>query len=228
LAPTFGFRFAGLAIAILGLAVFGVRIWAGDAPTATAWRNRSAPRELKLSLPANLAGWQRLDVKDDRAAVAETAGVRSVLWHFQRGGAQATVAVDYPLEGFHNVKVCYTHRGWRVVKEENLTNAPHMGEMHAIKAVMDKSVCLHAVVFHAVINEQGQWLSAPERIGALHGRLFRSRAAEFQTSYRIQVLTGGYVPLSDSVVSDAQELFFAASQTLAQQLLSQFPKSGIR
>ncbi len=226
--PAYGLRFAGWMIAFVGLGVFALRLGVGDARAVVVLPNLGAPRELNLTLPPNLAGWEKLDASGNGAVVVETVGVRSMLWRFQREGAQALVAVDYPLEGFHNVKSCYLANGWRIVNEESLAQPAQLQEMHTIKASLNRSVCQNAVVFHAVINEQGQWLSPPVRKGALRERFVGPDRAIFQPAYRIQVLTGGYAPLSDAMVNDAQELFAAASRTLSQQLLAQFSQANNR
>jgi len=225
LPPIFDLRFVGWVMASVSLVVLALGIGLGDVRSVLAKPNPGKPRELTLTLPANLAGWQRVDTKGDSSAVVETVGVRSTQWRFQRAGQQAVVAVDYPLLGFHNVKLCYIACGWRVVKEEQLASPADLGEKLAIKATLKNSAGQNAVVFHAVINEHGQWLSASVWKRILPARIVGWDAVMSEPSYRIQVLTGGYMPLSDTMVAEVQELFSAASQALSQQLLDQFPKS---
>jgi len=73
------------------------------------------------------------------------------------------VAVDYPLDGFHNVKFCYTLNGWRVLAEAKLALPQSREDLHAIKLTLGQSI-RHAVVFHSVVDGHGAWLSAPQAL----------------------------------------------------------------
>jgi hypothetical protein len=152
--------------------------------------------------------------------------VRSFVWCFARGGTEAVVAVDYPLHGFHNVKLCYLNTGWDVVSEEQTPLNRDGVTLPAFKLVMRRSVCQHAVVFHAVLNERGDWLLPPLKKNALQERLSGLDKEAYETSYRIQVLTGAYMPIPEAAVADARELFLQSSQLLRQQLVSEFSQTA--
>jgi exosortase/archaeosortase family protein len=221
--PVFGFKFAGALLAVVGLGVFAAHLFAGGRHGLAALPNLNSPRELKLSLPASLAGWQRVNPRSGDLALVETMGVKSVSWRFQREGIEAVVAVDYPLDGFHNVEVCYINNGWRVLAEDKLALPQSREDLHAIKLTLEQSI-RRAVVFHSVVDERGAWLSAPQ---ALASRLANTTAAP-QTGYRIQLITGGYSPLSEAAEGAARELFFQARQTLVQQLVDQLRKTAAK
>ena len=211
--------------AVVGAGVFAARLFAGGSHAALLTVAHDAPRNLQLSLPAQVAGWQMVE-GGPQNSLAEIQGVRSVTWRFRRGGSEATVAVDYPLEGFHDVKSCYLNNGWKVCSEEKLLPEKTRRPMPVFKLSLQRSVCQHAVVFHAVLNERGEWLSPPVKKDALTSRLSGPSPATYQTSYRIQVLTGAYVPLTADMVGGVQELFAQASQLLYRQLVNQFPPGG--
>lgn len=216
----FGFRFAGGMVAIFGLGVFTAHLLAGGRHGLTPLPNFSVPvRELKLSMPAQLAGWQRINSNLGDQTLIETLGVHTTLWHFQRLGSEAVVAVDYPLEGFHDVKICYVGTGWQVLNEEELFLRQNTEDLHAVRLTMGKSL-RHAVVYHSVMDAQGHWLSAPKSLG---GRLANS-SGPTQSGYRVQLITGGYSPLSSMAMASAEELFFQARQTLVPQLMEQLRK----
>ncbi len=216
----FGFRFAGIILALLGLGVFTAHLLAGGRHGLAPLPNFSVPaRELKLSMPTQLAGWQRINADVGDQTLIETLGVHSTLWHFQRLGSEAVVAVDYPLEGFHNVKVCYVGTGWQVLKEEELFLPQNQEDLHTVRLTLEKSL-RYAVVYHSVVDAQGNLLAPPKTLG---GRLANS-SGPIQTGYRVQLITGGYSPLSSAAMVSAEELFFQARQTLVPQLVEQLRK----
>jgi hypothetical protein len=130
--------------------------------------------------------------------------------------------VDYPLEGFHDVASCYQHNGWQVVSErrENLTDTA--APLAAFRDVLQRSSCQHALLYHAVLNEHGQWLLPPMRKSALALRVRGADPAMFQTSYRIQCLTGAYAAVPPQVADSLRELFVETSGILSRQLMGQF------
>jgi len=221
--PVFGFKFAGAFLAAVGLGVFAIHLFGGGSHAIAALPNLSSTRELKLSLPASLAGWQRINSSSGNLALVQTLGVHSIIWHFQREGIEAAVAVDYPLDGFHNVKFCYTLNGWRVLAEAKLALPQSREDLHAIKLTLGQSI-RHAVVFHSVVDGHGAWLSAPQ---ALADR-FTDTIAAPKTGYRIQLMTGGYAPLSEAAEAATQELFLQARQTLVPQLVAQLRKTAAK
>lgn len=216
----FGFRFAGVILAVLGLGVFAAHLFAGGRHGLTPLPNFSVPaRELKLSMPAQLAGWQRINSDIGDQTLIETLGVHSTLWHFQHLGSEAVVAVDYPLEGFHNVKACYVGTGWQVLNEEELFLRQNQQDLQTVRLTLEKAL-RHAVVYHSVFDAHGNWLSPPKSLG---GRLANSSGPN-QTGYRVQLITGGYSPLSGAAMTSAEELFFQARQALVPQLVEQLRK----
>ena len=207
----------------MGLGFFAAHFFGGGRHGLAALPSLRFTRELKLSLPSSLAGWQRVNSTSGDLALAQTLGVHSIIWHFQRAGTEAEVAVDYPLDGFHNVKVCYVNNGWRVRAEDELTLPQSHEDLHANKLTMDQSIRC-ADVFYSVVDEHGDWLSTPQ---ALASRLANTTAGP-PTGYRVQLITGGYAPVSAADEAAAKELFFQARQTLVQQLVAQLQKTAAK
>ena len=221
--PVFGFKFTGAFFAVVGLGVFAIHLFWGGSHALAALPNLSSTPDLKLSLPASLVGWQRINSSSGDLALIQTLGLHSLIWHFQREGITAAVAVDYPLDGFHNVVECYKNNGWRVRAEDELTLPPSREDLHAIKLTLEQSL-RHAVVFHSVVNGNGAWLSAPR---TLVNRFAHSTVIS-QTGYRIQLITGGYAPLSEATEGATQELFFQARQMLVPQLVAELRKTAAK
>jgi exosortase len=222
-AQLLGFKLAGWFVGVVGIGALATRlIFSGNQANNTL-PIAVVPRDIKLSLPATVGDWQRGDTNSGTLKLTETLGVRSILWRFQRGEIEAVVAVDYPLAGFHNVKICYQNNGWLVKAEDAISSRQNDVDLHAFSLILERSPG-YAVVCYSVVNEQGQWLSPPVRNNILWERFFGASPADFQTGYRIQVLIGCYAPLSAATVGDAQELFLQVRQLLVQQLVAQFPQ----
>ena len=217
-----GFKLAGPILALVGLGVFAAHLYSSRSPTTDAFAHLNR-QEIKLSLPTNLAGWQRINSDAGDKSLVATLGVHSLLWRFQREGLEATVAVDYPLDGFHNVKICYAGHGWQIAGEDELFAPQSHERLQATKLTMEKSIN-RAVVYHSVVDGNGRWLAAPK---LLESRLASALAAPIQTGYRVQLITGGYRDLPVTDRAAAEGLFFQARQTLVQQLVRQLGKGTI-
>jgi exosortase len=216
--PVFGFKLAAPGLALVGLGFLAAHLVMGGHEQALA-RIFVSPPELKFSLPATLAGWQRVDATSGELLVAQILGVHSTSWHFQRNGLQAVVAADYPLDGFHNVRVCYVGNGWQVLGEEDLPSSPGGADPRTVKLTLQQSI-RHALVLHSVMDEHGVWLSRTPGVVR--------RFAVPPTGYRVQLITGGYAPVPPATVAAVQELFFQARQLLAQQLVDQLRKPAAK
>jgi exosortase len=214
----------GWFVALVGIGVFAARISVGDVHAGTLVPDLGKPLDLKLSLPPEIAGWRQEKASPD-IKVAETMGVRSIVWRFVRDGAEALVAVDYPLEGFHNVKSCYQNSGWQVLSEVKMPAEPGEPAIPALKDTMLRHACEHAVVYHAVINERGEWLLPPVRKSALGVRVKGTDAVMFQTSYRIQALSSAYAEPPVTVVASLHDLFLRSALLLRQQLTTQITRA---
>ncbi len=220
LTPVLGFKFLGLALAVVGLGSFAIHgVMAGRHGVA-ALPSLKTVRQLDFSMPATFAGWQRNNADTGDAAWVQTLGVRSSDWSFRHDNISATVAVDYPLDGFHNVKNCYTGNGWQVLGETELLNPADKTDLHAIRLDLQKSI-QYALVLHSVVDAHGNWLSAPLNVSSR----FSETLGPPQTGYRVQLIVTGYAPPSAKTQADCIEFFLQARKFLVQQLLEQLQKS---
>lgn len=214
--PIPGFKLAGPILAVVGLGVLAGHLYSSHGPAANPFA-RLNRQEVTLSLPASIAGWQRMNSDAGDKSLVATLGVHSLAWRFQREGIQATVAVDYPLDGFHNVAMCYSGNGWKTLAEDELLNPRSQERLNALKLTLEKSIN-RAVVYHSVVDRTGRWLAAPKQ---LQSRLSASIPSAIETGYRVQLITGSYkaLPATDSAAIEG--LFLQARQTLVQQLVNQ-------
>ncbi len=222
-APVFGYRFVSPALAMVGLGVFAFHELRQGPATLASISIFKSPVELKLSLPATLAGWQRVNSNYGDQSLLQTWGFHSTSWHFIHEGIEAVVAVDYPLDGFHDVRGCYVLNGWSVLQEAQVFRRQGAEDLHMTKLSLAMGF-RHAMVLHSVMDEHGNWLSKESQPAFPN--------ALPPTGYRIQMITGGnglgYAPSSVEFESDAQALFLAARQSLVAQMVEQFQHAAIK
>lgn len=221
--PVFGFRFISPALALVGFGVFAFHELKHGPPALASFSIFKAPVELKLSLPATLAGWQRVNSNYGDQSLLQTWGFHSTSWHFMHEGIEAVIAVDYPLDGFHDVRGCYVLNGWSVLQEAQVFRRQGTEDLHLIKLSLALGF-RHAMVLHSVIDEHGNWLSKESKPAFPN--------ALPPTGYRIQLITGGnglgYAPSSTAFEGDAQALFLAARQNLVAQMVEQFQHAAVK
>jgi hypothetical protein len=174
--------------------------------------------ELSLTMPASLGGWRRINSNVGDVVLVQTLGIHSQSWRYEYAGEVTTVAVDYPLDGFHDVSMCYVNSGWQVESENLFRSGPEHQDTHAFKLALEKSR-QHAVVFHSVMEGNGAWLTAPQS--------FKMRFADAPppTGYRIQLISAGdgdgYLPMSPATETRITTFYLAARQILAAQIIEQ-------
>ena len=217
-----GFRFCGVLIAIIGLAAGAIHVrHMSSQQLISILSSFKASREFKLSLPQKIGRWERINGDTGDLAMVETMGVHSIAWHFRSEAIVVALAVDYPLDGFHNVSVCYQGNGWGVVSEAELKQHDTSELLHTIKLTLKKPL-RHGVVFHSVVNEQGTWIDAPS---SFETRLDYQKK---QTGFRVQLFLESYAPLSVAEESAVEQLFFEARALLVPQIVDEVNKTRVK
>jgi len=215
--PVFGFKYASVLLAVVGLACFGWHL----NRTGRSGVAFNVDQELDLVMPENLAGWHRINSMTGNLSMLQTIGLHSHSWHYLRDGIEAVVAVDYPLDGFHDVRVCYIDNGWQVDSIGQLLLDLGDQDSRAIELRLNKNH-QHSVVLHSVIDARGNWLSAPKAMGS------RFIPAARPAGYRVQLISAGdadgYAPISAITRSQLEALYFTARQALVPQILKQVGK----
>jgi len=175
-------------------------------------------------MPEQLGNWHRIDTAV-AAHQVETQGIYSKIWHYQDGRTTASVALDYPFRGYHDVTICYRGNGWRITHAERQYGAGTNANLPLMQVEMARETANVGSLWFSTVDETGRWLEASEA-----GRNFmyrwQIRDGLESTSYRMQVLVTGFAPLSSGEREQSRQLFEAARQTLVKQLFSQMqPKS---
>ena len=215
-------RVACCAFALLGVAQLG-RGWLHHHQNAAlAMASPSALRAgAAFSLPEQLDGWQRLDSAKPLYQ-AEVQGISSKIWHYQKGQTVASVALDYPFRGYHDVTVCYTMQGWHITRQERQVGIGTNSSPPLMAVEMDKEPVSHGSLWFSTVDEQGHWMEIPVVEKSFLERFDLGSGFGFvPTSYRVQVLVAGYGLLPPDEREGARQLFEAARKSLAQQLFDQ-------
>ena len=218
--PVLGFKYSAVTLAAVGLVFFAAHLPWRDGPGQTYGSN--AGQELDLTMPANLGGWHRINSNFGDLTMVQTLGIHSRSWQYESSGIVASLAVDYPLDGFHDVSICYVNSGWQVRSTARLLAGQDNGDVHATRLALEKNQ-QNAVVFHSVIDAEGNWLSKPKALGD------RFIPTPTQAGYRIQLISpgdgGGYVAISQTTESQLAALYLSARQILVPQIINQLAKT---
>ena len=184
--------------------IYGMRAaWLGwlqyQAAKARPAAAQPALREgANFAMPEQVGDWKRLNTEVPPLQKVETMGVFSQIWHYRRGETLASVALDYPFQGYHDVTVCYTLRGWDLLKQwarvpANTNVSPPFAEVQMLN-----HMGLHGALWFSAVDEQGRWMAGadpnPGLGRSILGR-FKKQAARPPVSYQMQVLVTGFNPL---------------------------------
>jgi len=71
------------------------------------------PAEIKFTRP----GWQLLKVETEERELSSIWGAYSSIWRLQYHDTMVIMALDYPFDKWHDVKVCYGNLGWKTERE---------------------------------------------------------------------------------------------------------------
>jgi len=171
----------------------------------------------KFVMPEQLDGWQRLSKDTPLMHKVETLGISSQSWSYRKKNLVATVALDYPFKGYHDVMVCYTAAGWTIKQRDDIA-APAAGEPTAVKLVMEKQPVSFGYLWYSTINEKGRWIDAPQTQRSM---IDRWTMESDLSSYRVQVFVAGNVPLTDAERGAVNRLFEEARTSLIRQFMEQ-------
>jgi len=214
-ASNFNIRAISLILVVCGVASAANRVyWDVKHQGFTQLINFKLSKELNLATPDELDGWKRANTKTGSMKLIETLGVHSTVWQFERNGTTVNLAVDYPLNGFHNVAVCYSGNGWYATSQTELYDQASQQDLHAIKLVLEQNI-LHAEVYHSVIDKHGNYLSSS----------MLSERVTTEAGFRIQVFSQSYSPLDANADKEIQHFFLQARKLIIPQIIEQLSKS---
>lgn len=207
-------RFAALGFASVGLLSLGLGWKHYQTDKAQAAIPKSALiKGATFTLPDHIGQWTRLNSDSPLIQKVETLGVFSQVWHYQKGDALVSVALDYPFSGYHDVTLCYTLRGWRLLQRQSSTES----DFSYAQAQMQNELGAYGDLWFSTVDERGHWIDKPAMQLTLVEK-FKLPGEIEPTTYRIQALTTAYTPSSAAEQQQIKELFEQARKLLWSQL----------
>jgi exosortase len=189
------------------------------------WKGSNLPTNATFNLPATLAGWQRVDGSEQVIGRPEVLGAYSSIWTFRNGSQSVLVAMDYPFPGYHQLGNCYMASGWSIATDQLYGQPSTAGPAGTFRELrLQRPSPAYADLFYSCCNEQGQWLSPQEWAqgqGLRWAVRFSYELAKSPQAYQVQVLGQGFEPITDQQRAQMRQLFLAARQEFAAQLVRQ-------
>ena len=228
-------RAVGCAFALLGLVDLGlgwVQYQNSKVPEALP---KSALRDgATFAMPEQIGGWRRLNTEVPPLQKVETMGVSSQVWHYRRGDIVASLALDYPFQGYHDVTVCYSSRGWDLLERGSKGQPATNGSPSFVEVRMQNHVGLHGTVWFSAVDARGRWLTGSDLnpglknnfLGRLHPGRFnpgwlKMASRDDSVTYQLQVLSTGFNPLKPQEREQVRQFFEEARMMLWRQLFEQ-------
>ncbi len=221
-------RAAAGAFALLGLAGLGLG-WAHHQYSgARAGVPKSALRAgATFAMPEQIGAWKRLTTEVPPLQKVETMGVFSQVWHYRKGDMLASLALDYPFQGYHDVTLCYTLRGWDLVERRSRVGGGTNASPSFAEARMQNHVGLHGALWFSAVDEHGRWLASPGPNPSLAKSILRRLKLDpvnASITYQMQVLSTGFNPLRPDEREQVGQFFQAARQALWRQIFEQLQR----
>jgi hypothetical protein len=172
-----------------------------------------------------LAGWERVEGSEQVIGRPELLAQHSSIWTYRQGNQSVLVAFDYPFPGYHQLAICYRSSGWNITASRVLGKRDSAGpEGLYTRMQMQRPSPAFAYLLYGCCDEQGRWLG-PEEIPDLHflklALTLSYQKARAPQAYQVQVLMQGFTPPSDDDKKRTEQLFLAAREQFANQLITQ-------
>ena len=219
-----------MSVAVIGTTLLvGPTILALSRPATTPLSSKEHSKVEEIHLPAELAGWVREGDKPVEDSMIGKVGVRNQVWLYRKGGLQAYVAVNFPFQGFHDTRLCYTGQGWQFQRQVDAalpgeaTNTVRFLEMN------QPTEMTRAHLWLSVLDESGtaQPFLSEEHLERMSERLLSrwSKPAPVATTYVLQLMT--LEPENDIRSRNAlTELLAGARNCLAEAISNHSPLAG--
>jgi len=220
-------RVVGFSFALLGLVDLGLG-WGHyrHSRTQAALAKSSLRAGATFSMPEQVGKWTRLTTEVPPLQKVETRGVYSQIWHYRKGDTLASLAIDYPFQGYHDVTLCYTLRGWDVLEQTSGGGRTAHSPPPFEEVRMQNHVGLHGALWFSAVDEHGRWLAGP----GLNPNLRESFVERLKVgsvnnsvTYQIQVLSTGFNALLPQEGEQVRQFFDEARAMLWRQLFEQMP-----
>jgi hypothetical protein len=174
-------------------------------------------------------------------------GKYSIMAGFQVGDQSASLELDYPFFGWHNLTNCYALRGWEVQSSKTLdTQLPGQHEGSTVEQSLARGLDEKAYLLYSIHDSAGRILKRPEKgpssrwlqahmlsprglnihLCSLFGvqigddQVFSAEPEWFMPTLQIQVLVRGLKAPDEATKKQARLYFDSARDVLLRELSS--------
>jgi hypothetical protein len=188
-----------------------------------AWAPSSLSEHAKFELPETVAGWEKTSKAAMMVERPQTEAATSFVWQYHRGDVIASVAVDYPFTGYHELTYCYGSTGWNIRSE--ITAKDSTGDFQQVE--MTKYPDQSGYLLFGISDEQARSVTP---VAGFSSWSLRNSLAAYRSfalggpTYQVQVVVQQYSALTPKQRAEIDELFRQARQMLVSQLQSQMGK----
>lgn len=177
------------------------------------------------SLPKTIGEWTKKQYESQHRPSRSYFGERSEVWAFERTGLRATVSIDYPFPGWHDLSWCYLGTGWQI--DQQLVDPSEAVPGGFVVLTMSQPPSRHGLVMFCEFDRDGRPLVA--RPGGLRGSQHRHRAAlarigldesipadPVAPTYQFQVFVESYSSIGEFESSSIRDLFLKSQAIIRE------------
>lgn len=161
-------------------------------------------------------------------------GEWSRIFTYHNGRFAATVSIDFPFQGWHDLGVCYTSSGWRIERQDlqgilekpvgqgadpSVGSEPEMPAIPRMRVMLNKLGISRGVLIFGLADDNGSWLEPPRSARGL-AQLFAQRASLPRSWYQVQVMVASGTPFNDADIAEIEALFLAIATDLETQVFA--------
>lgn len=217
ISPVWAWVAAG-AFAVVGLAGVGIGIRQWQAAPFFGIAQGERFKGCEFTLPRQLAGW--IQSEGGAASELETVGLYSRKWLFQNGALAASVVIDYPFAGYHDLSSCYALSGWiitgRRAEPQGAAGPPPREEIEMVRDGLD-----FALLAFGACDERGGWMERPGLVQRTLLDRWRGLGNIQPATFQLQLFAHGNAPLTAAEAESYRAFFAAVQGALAPQIPAQ-------
>ena len=190
----------------------------------------------EADLPAKLGDWNIVEYSIDTRDHGSDLGKRSDLWQYRAPNCRASVSLDQPFPGWHELTTCYKNSGWTLLKRERkvakFETKGEDGEVFQMSwpyvvAQFDKPTGEHGFLVFSLFNSSGDPVDPPNDWNRISGFIERAknrlsgriRASLFDNStYQIQTFVGSF-GIDDKTREDIENRFLEVREITRKKFL---------
>ncbi len=121
--------------------------------------------------PAVVGKWERAGYRHEDRVRGADFGERSDVWFYRSPVGDVTLSLDQAFPGWHELPVCYTNIGWKLVERRVVDEAG----WPVVVATFRNTAGEHGVLLFSMFDEAGEPVAAPSNWGSWNAMKARVR-----------------------------------------------------